>query len=36
MIVTEIYKGQGLGNQLWCYITTRVMAKDKGYNFGIQ
>lgn len=36
MIITEIYKGQGLGNQLWCYVVTRVIAKDKGYNFGIQ
>ncbi|MFA6587801.1 MAG: DUF3431 domain-containing protein [Patescibacteria group bacterium] len=36
MIVTEIYRGQGLGNQLWCYVTTRVIAKDKGYDFGIK
>lgn len=36
MIITELYKGQGLGNQLACYITTRVIAKDKGYDFGIQ
>lgn len=36
MIVTEIYNGQGLGNQLWCYITTRVIAADKRYDFGIQ
>ncbi len=36
MIITEFYKGQGLGNQLACYITTRVIAKDKGYNFGIK
>src|SRR4051812_15555739 len=36
MIVTELYKGQGLGNQLACYITTRVIAMDKGYDFGIQ
>jgi len=36
MIVTEIYNGQGLGNQLWCYVTTRVIALDKGYDFGIQ
>lgn len=36
MIITEIYKGQGLGNQLWCYVTTRVIAKDKGYDFGIK
>lgn len=35
MIITEIYKGQGLGNQLACYVTTRVIALDKGYDFGI-
>ncbi|MCX6755652.1 MAG: DUF3431 domain-containing protein [Candidatus Nomurabacteria bacterium] len=35
MIITEFYKGQGLGNQLACYIATRVIAKDRGYNFGI-
>lgn len=36
MIVTEFYKGQGLGNQLACYVTTRVIAKNKGYKFGIK
>lgn len=36
MLITEIYNGQGLGNQLWCYVTTRVIAKDKGYDFGIK
>ena len=36
MIVTEIYNGQGLGNQLACYVTTRVVAKDKGFEFGIK
>lgn len=35
MIVTEIYNGQGLGNQLACYVTTRVVALDKGYKFGV-
>ena len=35
MIVTEIYNGQGLGNQLHCYVTTRVIALDGGYGFGI-
>lgn len=35
MIVTEIYNGQGLGNQLACYVTTRVVAQDKGLDFGI-
>lgn len=36
MIITELYDGQGLGNQLWCYITTRVIAQNKGYEFGIK
>lgn len=35
MIITEIYNGQGLGNQLACYVTTRVVALDFGYEFGI-
>lgn len=35
MLVTEIYNGQGLGNQLACYVTTRVVSLDKGYEFGI-
>jgi len=35
MILTEIYDGQGMGNQLACYVTTRVVAKDLGYDFGI-
>lgn len=35
MIITELYNGQGLGNQLFCYLTTRVIALDKGYDFGI-
>lgn len=36
MIVTELYNGQGLGNQLWSYVFTRVLAKDKGFDFGIK
>lgn len=36
MISTELYEGQGLGNQLWCYATTRVIALDKGFTFGIE
>lgn len=36
MIVTELYDGQGLGNQLWCYVVARVIATDKGYDFGIK
>ena len=36
MIVTEFYNGQGLGNQLWCYLVTRVIAHKNGYDFGIK
>jgi hypothetical protein len=35
MLVTEIYNGQGLGNQLACYVTTRVIADIHGFEFGI-
>jgi hypothetical protein len=35
MITTRIYNGQGLGNQLWCYVVLRVIAKKHGYAFGI-
>ena len=35
MLVTEIYNGQGLGNQLACYVTTKVLALDKGFDFGV-
>jgi len=35
MIVTELYNGQGLGNQLWSYVVTRTIALDKGFDFGI-
>lgn len=35
LIITEMYNGQGLGNQLACYVTTRTIALDKGYDFGI-
>ena len=34
MIGTEFLKGQGLGNQLFCYVATRCMAADFGYSFG--
>ena len=35
MIITELYNGQGLGNQLWSYVVTRTIALDKGFEFGI-
>ena len=36
MILTELYHGQGLGNQLHVYITTRVIAADRGVEFGLK
>jgi hypothetical protein len=35
VIITELYNGQGLGNQLWCYFVTRIIAEKNGYDFGI-
>ncbi len=35
MIGTEILRGQGLGNQLFCYVTARCIAKERGESFGI-
>jgi len=35
IIATELLKGQGLGNQLFCYVTTRALAFAKGYDFCI-
>ena len=35
MIGTELFNGQGLGNQLFCYVTTRCIAARHGYDFSI-
>lgn len=35
MLGTELLKGQGLGNQLFCYVTTRCIALSNGYDFSI-
>lgn len=35
MIGTELLKGQGLGNQLFCYVTTRCIAARQGCDFSI-
>lgn len=35
MIGTKLSKGQGLGNQLFCYVTTRCIAKKRGLDFSI-
>lgn len=34
MIITELYHGQGFGNQLFAYVTTRMIAHKKGFEFG--
>lgn len=36
MLATEILNGQGIGNQLFCYVTTRSIAHDRGLKFGIK
>ena len=33
MLVTELYNGQGFGNQLWSYVFTRVLALDKNVDW---
>ena len=35
MISTELYRGQGFGNQLWVYAATRSIAERLGYEFSI-
>lgn len=35
MIGTELLRGQGLGNQLFCYVTTRCIALEQGYEYSI-
>lgn len=34
MIGTEFIDGQGLGNQLFCYVSARAVAMENGYEFG--
>lgn len=34
MVGTEFLKGQGLGNQLFCYVAARAIAEENGYEFG--
>lgn len=36
MLATEILRGQGIGNQLACYVTTRSIAHTRGLDFGIK
>lgn len=34
MLIGKIHPGSGIGDQLFSYITTRVLALDRGLNFG--
>lgn len=36
MIVGTFWKGSGLGNQLFRYVMTRVLALDNGWEFGME
>ena len=36
MIVTEIYSGSGLGNQIWNLVVTRILAEKHGYRWGVK
>ena len=35
VVNTELYDGQGLGNQLWAYAVTRLAAQYQGFEYGI-
>jgi len=36
MIVTEIYSGSGLGNQIWNLVVSRILAEKHGYKWGVK
>jgi hypothetical protein len=36
MIVTEIYRGSGLGNQIWNLVVSRILAEKHGYTWGVK
>ena len=36
MLATEFIHGQGMGNQLFAYVTVRMLAHRLGYDFGIE
>ena len=36
MIVTEIYRGSGLGNQIWNLVVSRILAERHGYEWGVK
>ena len=36
MIVSELYSGSGLGNQLWNLVVPRIVAEKNGYEWGVK
>ena len=36
MLATEILRGQGIGNQPFCYVTARSIAHTRGLEFGVK
>jgi hypothetical protein len=36
MIISEIYNGSGLGNQLWNIISLRCIAENRGFRWGVK
>ena len=36
MIVSEIYNGSGLGNQLWNIVAPRCIAEHRGFRWGVR
>lgn len=35
MIVTQLYKGSGLGNQIWNLVVSKILARRHGYMWGV-
>ena len=35
MIVTQLYRGSGLGNQIWNLVVSKILAKRHGYKWGV-
>ena len=36
MIVSEIYNGSGLGNQIWNIVAPRCIAEHRGFRWGVR
>ena len=36
MIVSEIYNGSGLGNQIWNIVAPRCIAENRGFRWGVR